>query len=362
MPEQIKLLISGSNLNQNTIGYFISSRLSKSIDFEILKFHDYFTFLTQSNAGRLIYRIFPWFITFLMNRSFTRQCRSFRPHVALIFKGMEISSEALKVARSLSIKLVNYNFDHPFHHYTKGTGNQNVINAIPYYDLHISYSSKIAEELRRKYGAKTAVIPFGHHLDPKQYEEVISSYEEEILALCFVGNPDSHRVSVIKDLISAGMPVHVFGFGWEREANHIKELVIHPPRKAKSFWREPLEFWRVLRRYRVQLNFFRPHNEGSHNMRSYEVPAVGGILLSPYSEEQAGYFQEDKEVYFYRHANEIYFKAKTILELSESEAAQIRQLARHRSIDYSYWHRTQVLENLLFEICDPRQYKFESNI
>ena len=57
------------------------------------------------------------------------------------------------------------------------------------------------------------------------------------------------------------------------------------------------DFWRKNQEYRVQLNLFRQYNEGSHNMRTFEIPAVGGIQLTEYSTEQADFFKEGEEIF-----------------------------------------------------------------
>ena len=55
---------------------------------------------------------------------------------------------------------------------------------------------------------------------------------------------------------------------------------------------ESSDFWKVLRKYRVQLNLMRPHNLDSHNMRSIEVPAVGGIGLFPDTPDHERFFEK----------------------------------------------------------------------
>lgn len=342
---KLRLLISGSTKNDNTIGSFISRYLDASVAFDVLTFHDQFYNLLRSSFYKALYRFFPGVVITKMDALFISQVKFFKPDVVVVFKGMEISKRSLIQIRELGVKLVNYNFDHPFLHFSRGTGNRFVTEAIPYYDLHISYSSVIAQQLKEHYGVPTSVIPFGFHLTDEQFSQVLQANRPEIKEVCFVGNPDVLRIQTLRELMQENLRVHVYGFGWEKYLEPSELLVIHPPQKSGSFWSDPLEFWKVLRQYRVQLNFFRPHNEGSHNLRTFEVPAVGGILVTPDSAEQRLFFEPEREVFFYTNDASLISLCKRLLTMDEAEIRRIRLQAREKSIyqDYSYKRRTNDL-------------------
>jgi spore maturation protein CgeB len=346
----MRLLISGSRRNTNTIGSFIIQNFDGSFAFEILEFPDRFAELLDSRIYKLMYRFFPILVIRKMDRLFVKQVERFNPTVILIFKGMEISKQSLIRIKSKGIKLVNYNFDHPFDFFSRGTGNRFVREAIPYYDLHISYSKRISKELDTQFKVRTAQIPFGFHLTAEQYEFVIAAGDDEINRACFVGNPDQLREKAIMDLLDNGIPIDLYGFGWDRIFTQPNSLLtIHMPRKQGSFWSDPLEFWKVLRRYSVQLNFFRPHNEGSHNLRTFEVPAVGGILLTPASQEQAKFFVPGEEIFFYTDQMSLLQQCQKLLQADSETTHQIRSIARIKSVekDYSYQRRTRDILVLL---------------
>lgn len=345
----MRLLISGSQTNKNTIGAFIVNNLDSTVTYEILKYPDQFSALLNSKFNRLINRFFPSLLVRKMDKIFLQQVYSFKPDIVLIFKGMEISSWSLKQISKMGIKLVNYNFDHPFEFFSRGTGNRFVKQAIPYYDLHISYSSVIVEQLQQRYNINAAWIPFGFHLTEQQYQEVIRRNNPEINRVCFVGNPDEWRVAVIKRLVKEQIPIDLYGFGWEKRFQSSDFLKIHMPRQGGSFWRDPVEFWQVLRQYRIQLNFFRPHNEGSHNLRTFEVPAVGGILLTPVSKEQREFFEENNEIFFYTDVDDLIGKCKWLTGREQPWIDNIRDKTRMKSVsaDYSYKRRTRDLVKLL---------------
>jgi spore maturation protein CgeB len=102
-----------------------------------------------------------------------------------------------------------------------------------------------------------------------------------------------------------------------------------------------MEFWKTLQKYAIQLNLLRPHNLDSHNMRSFDVPGVGGIMLAPRTHDHQNYFSESSEVFLFSNVSEAFQQIQYILDLSFSERNKIRQEARLKSMyHHTYKHRT----------------------
>ncbi|HLY70249.1 MAG TPA: glycosyltransferase, partial [Puia sp.] len=104
------------------------------------------------------------------------------------------------------------------------------------------------------------------------------------------------------------------------------------------------EFWKTLRRYRVQLNLMRIHNINSYNMRSFEIPAVGGIMIAPDTPEHRMFFENGKEAIFFKNSGECLEKINCVLDLTTDDANQIRNNARHRSISSGYSYKDRAKE------------------
>jgi spore maturation protein CgeB len=260
-----------------------------------------------------------------------------KPDIILLFKAMDILPRTLRRLRKAGIKLVNYNPDHPFDFAFRGSGNANVANSVPVYDLYLTYSSQIEHDLRRRCpGVRTAIIPFGHQVDEETYAQLADI--DEVPRACFVGYGDEARAKKIDLLVSKGIPVDVYGANWARFFKHGAGARVHDPVYG-------LDMNRTLRAYRLQLNFFRPHNIGSHNMRSFEVPAVGGIMLAPDSQDHRAFFKNGTEAFFYSNDDEMVRRAHEVLSLPRENAAMIRKAARARCLagGYSYRDRATAL-------------------
>ena len=265
-------------------------------------------------------------------RELIAKAEACRPDPILVFKGMRILPSVLQELKAKGFFLANYNPDHPFIFSSRGSGNANVTRSIGLYDLHFCYNLEVQRKIEQDYGIRTAFLPFGYELPAAGFEK--TSKVQEIRRACFIGNPDPIRAKYLAALVKNNIPVDVFGHGWDKQLNPAPNLRIHDAVYDEGFWEK-------MRAYRVQVNIFRPHNEGSHNMRSFAVPAVGGIMLAPDSPEHRQFFEAGEEVFLYRNEEEFISMTKKILSLPEEQAASVRRKAREKSLSagYDYEHR-----------------------
>ncbi len=255
---------------------------------------------------------------------------------------MEVYPETLAKIKNKNIRIINYNPDHPFMFYSKASGNQNILNSIPIYDLHITYSYKIQKQLHQRYPSiKSEILPFGYELSEEEFQLI--ERHVEVNKVCFIGYCDEYRANIIGEILNNNIEVEVYGEMWDKFFKNVpSNLKIH-----KSVY--GIKYYELLRKYRVQLNLLRPHNEDSHNMRSFEIPGCGGIMLAPDTYEHNMYFENGREAFFYNTTEDLIKTIHYLLKLSVSEADKIRNNTRHRSMNsgYSYKDRTRQLINIL---------------
>jgi spore maturation protein CgeB len=292
-------------------------------------FYDYYG---SSIVNKLMYRLGLSDILRQINAQLMEKIRTMAPDVIWVFKGMEIFPETLRQVRELGIKLVNYNPDNPFVFSGKGSGNKNVTGSIGLFDLHFTYNNSVKRRLEQEFDKSVGYLPFGFDISEADYNGV--QKQQEVMKLCFLGNPDQARVSFIRQMADAGIQIDVYGNGWKKLLSHQNIRAFDPV--------YGIDLWKVLYKYRVQLNLMRLHNPDSHNMRTFEVPGIGGIMLAPLTEEHGLFFSADKEAFFYRNLEEAVEKAKLLISMSTADAGRIRAAARNRSISsgYSYRDRT----------------------
>jgi len=283
-------------------------------------FYDYYG---ASIINKVLFRAGLSRILKEINSTLLSHVAEFKPDVVWIFKGMEIFPETLQEIKSQGCKLVNYNPDNPFIFSGRGSGNKNVTQSIGLYDLHFTYSDEIAAELLSRFKTRVEMLPFGFELSDVLYEQCQRQAEEK--RICFLGNPDEDRAKFIKELAQGGLPVTVYGHGWQNFlANTSVEI-------CDAVYGD--EQWRILRRYRIQLNLMRVHNLQSHNMRTFEVPGVGGIMMAPDTPEHRRFFADGREAFLFKNLEHCAQQLQLILGVNENDAMTIRTAARKRALE-----------------------------
>lgn len=335
----LKIMIVGSD-KIFAIENFYSKYLRQSgvhID-EFGAYSFFFDYYHKNVFNKIIFKARLSAIFKKINRQFKEAVQRCHPDVIWVFKGMEIFPSSLKWAGEQNIKLVNYNPDNPLIFSDKGSGNKNVTDSISLYDLHLTYHMGVKKQLEEQYHNKVAILPFGFDADEQLYQDCCR--QPEMLKACFIGNPDNRRAAFIKALAAQGIAIDIYGNNWNKFVSHAA-ITLFPPAYG-------IEQWKVLRRYRVQLNLMRIHNDDSHNMRSFEVPGIGGIMVAPDTSEHRMYFEDGKEVFLYKNLSDCTAQIKRLLAMHAADADVIRLAARERSVTSGYSYEARAKQALGF--------------
>jgi len=339
--DAIKLLIVGSDTKWAIENDFIK-HLKDSCNVSFFNARgNFLNYYQKSIINKLLFRFGFSTILKTINLDLLKQIEQKKPTIIWVFKGMEIYPKTLQKIKQQGIILANYNPDHPFLHTFRGTGNKNVLESVEYYHHHFSFSKKVVDKIQKEYELPSSWLPFAYvnALEPKT-----QNVENKV---CFIGYADPERARVISLILENDIPVDVYGENWGKFLKNDKNLGI-----KNSVYKD--EFTTVAQNYRIQLNMFRPHNIDSHNMRTFEMPALGCIMLAPYSIEHAELFEEGKEAFYYKNELDLIEKCNYLTNLSTSEAYQLGLNAYNKSIssDYSYKNRTKQVLNCFIKLAE----------
>ena len=286
----MKILMTDSK-NDRLLAHFYSRHLREmpGVQLSSLDYVDKLNHLNKYVINRLAQRVVPYIFLKQINRDIIRSIESFKPDLVWIFKGMEIFPETLEYARKKELNWLTITRIIFSVFAASGSGNAFVKNSIPLYDLHLSYSHEILKDLWSGYQIKGEYLPFGFEISEQIYRQ--SASVPEIEKACFVGCADDERHRVVQLLLKQGLAVDVYGPGWDTYFKSNGKLKV-----SSGVYNDYL--WTVIRSYRLQLNVFRQQNYNAHNMRSFEIPGIGGIMLAPWSEEHVRFFEPDREAFF----------------------------------------------------------------
>jgi spore maturation protein CgeB len=286
-------------------------------------------FYCKNVTNKILYRLGVSSVVKQIQSKIKHFINEINPSIVLVFKGMEVTPKTLWWIKMKGIKIYNFNPDHPFIFSGRGSGNRNVSKSIFLYDTYFSYASDVIFELNKR-GINSYKIPFGFDSNGFLYRSL--NKQDEVVKLCFLGNADSYRVKFINQLAFFGLEIDVFGENWHHFRLHSKVCI-----GAAKYG---TNFWHTLQVYAVQLNMLRPHNVDSHNMRSFDIPGAGGIMLAPITSDHLVYFERSKEVFLYKDVRDAFNLAREVLGYTFEQRLLIRENARKRALkDHTYQNR-----------------------
>lgn len=308
--------------------------------FDITK--DYYASIKRSVLDKLMNKLMPAVYFPDVNKAVLEFISKKKFDVIIVFKGLTLFPSTIEELKQHTKVLCCYNPDHPFRFFSAGSGNKNIANSIKLYDIYFSYSKNIVAALKKDFNASSYTIPFGFD------EEAVLSKNPAVNCtgkVAFIGSYDNKRAEILNRLAINNLII----FGDDKWKTRVFNMSrIKNAYSGRSLYGN--DYVAANNTAVCVLNFLREQNitESSHNMRTFEAPGYGGLLLSQRTSEQMEYFEEGKEALFFDSNEELHDK---LLFLSKHShlIPQIKTAARERSVGsgYSYFDRSRQLFNVL---------------
>ena len=342
----MKILILGAFNKGALENYYLRGLQRAGADcsrFDIAQ--DYYSAISHSLLNKAINKIDGSFFLKGINEKLFQYLLNKHFDVILVFKGLTLYESTIEKLRAHTIILTCYNPDHPFKFYSPGSGNSHILKSIAHYDFYFTYSGNICEQLKRDWKVKSYVIPFGYD-DTNDSEPRTNGcfYENKWL---FIGTWDRERMTWLMKIHKENL--NIYGDDkWSARAG--RNNTVAEAYQGRALYNE--DYKSAIRNASGIINLLRRQNiqEGSHNMRTFEVPGYGGLLISNRTEEQEYFFEEDKEAIFFDGVEELNDKL-SYLNRNREVINKMKLAARIRSEEsgYGYSCRSKQLFQLLTE-------------
>ena len=299
-------------------------RAFKKIGLKVTLYH------SNNSVKSMIGKFFEKHLSFLYNFYVRKKFVNFffkkqnKYDLVIIFKGLFLNKEIIEKIKETNIKIVNIFPDDPLNTKIKNISNKNLVDCIEDYDLFCLWSQKIIKKIQKlKPNSHLYYLPFG-------YDEFIhkksSKKKKYINTINFFGSYDHTRLDFLKKIKNNNLII--FGNNW---GNHIKN-------EGNYIFGKKL--CSIISSSLISINLLRDQNETSHNMRTFEVPAMGGLLLTKRSIEQNKFFPENKASLMYENKREFVKKINFILK-NRNKMVKIRKLSYKLSKKHSYTNRAR---------------------
>lgn len=334
------LLVLGAASPAAIENVFVSGFQKAGVQVDLFDSYDrYIKAYKTSVFHKVVNKISASFLYRSVNRELLEFLRGRHYDAILVFKGMELFPETLVKIKKHGSVLANFNGDHPFVFFFSGSGNSNVKNGIPFYDVHFSYAKSLVEKLKKDYNKAAFRIPFG--FNSNLVSKMTTRDERFAGNFVFVGAYDQQRANYLDGLQHPLLTI----YGDERwKTRNLHRPFLQNAYQNKSLYGE--DYMHALQSSQGVINILREQNlmEDSHNMRTFEVPGFGGLLITQRTGEQMEFFEEDKEAVYFDSMEELRSKLDH-LAANPALIEKIKQAGYQRSIssDYSYDHRSRQL-------------------
>jgi hypothetical protein len=274
----------------------------------------------------------------VMNDRLLQAASAFQPDLILVFKGVTIFAQTLgKLKENTHAVLFNFNPDNPFN---PPNSSRHLLDSLPVYDCLFIWGKFLMSDLRQTGARRVEYLPFAH--DPELHHPVpVTDNEREKYGsdIAFIGTWEREREDWLENL--ADYDLKIWGNSWNK-------LGRTSPLRLKWMGKPVFgeEFAKICGSAKIVLNFIRAQNGDAHNMRTFEVPACRGFLLTERTQEQQEFFEEGKQIAGFKDVGEL--RNQVDRYLSDEENRQ--SLARAASINvlqHTYEMRTKKILDIL---------------
>lgn len=266
------------------------------------------------------------------------------PDVIFFYRSNEIFPSTLKIIKkhNSNIKLVFYHNDNPFY------GLKNTLKYILFLrclkHTDITYVYRPSNILSaKKYNAKNVKLLMPHYYSKIHLSAKIN-FQNKIHDIIFIGHYEKDRGYLVNKFIQSNINIKVFGgkewnavsmrYGWPKG-------VVNKPVYGK-------DYFNIISKSKIALCFLSKLNNDVYTRRIFEIPAIGTLVLSEYTEETNKLFASNKEIILYESTNDMISKAKYFLS-NLSLLEEITQNAHKKVISskHSEFDRAeQILKDL----------------
>lgn len=259
-----------------------------------------------------------------------------RPDVILIIKGKLFDPVGIRELKKRlpKTKVINFNPDSPWE---QANSSKQLSQSIPLYDIHFTWNRSLIQQFKNAGAANCYYLPFAY--DPRLHFPVEPLPDNREYDLSFIGTYAPEREQLLTQL--NGLNISVWGNGWEKATQLSKYKIMGNAIYGKDAVCE-------MNKGICSLNILRPQNEGSHNMRTFEIPATKNILLTTRSEEQSEFYIEAVDFFSYDSIEDIY-NIINVLKTNEALQREIREHCYETVRPHTYIKRAETMLEMIFD-------------
>lgn len=313
------------------------------LDVDVFRFDSDQAYLEAGRlaGNRYLRRAFRSWLWHTVNRSTVAVARAVRPQIVLAIKAAYLNPDTIQlVRRELGVPFVNYYPDHPYcgvpwNARKTSAQRRDLLTVLQQYSRVWTWEPSLTERLRTA-GVPAAYLPFGfddgldHPGAPGTCRECAGDHR-----VVFVGQHSDKREAHLSAIRRSA--VALWGARWPRAGRRFEGR--HAIHRTGTFGAAAAPLYAAAD---VSLNVVDDLNMPGHNMRTFEIPGSGGLMVATHTAEQAALFPNGEAALYYRIPGEI----DALIDRVRSEpdlADRLRRNGQAIAREHSYRRRAATM-------------------
>jgi len=269
-----------------------------------------------------------------------RGIRQMRPDIIMAIGNIELEPDIFKEIKAINRTCATFcYFTDPLL-----VNNALIRESLSLYDCVFTFS-RFQVPLLYWFGARNVLyLPFA--FDPRIHRPLsLKDREREFYGsdVTYLGTWQPYLESWIKEL--SPYDLKIWGDQW---------YLLRDNFQLRACWQGPGaglydEMPKVISSSKIIFNLIRFHNGNSHSMKTFEIPACGGFMLTNRTDEQLEFFPEDKGAVYFSSREELKEKIRYYLN-NDAVRIQIAKAGYQLARPHTYDERARAILNLYQKI------------
>jgi len=257
----------------------------------------------------------------------------------LVMKGYDLSQERLKrIQHATDSVLCNWNPDNPYKIRSEERIATDYLDTLPAYDIVFTWGEFLLDRLREDGADDVRHLPFAH--DP-QFHHPAEPNNEYNCEVTFLGHYSSKRERHLSPLTDLNFQLRGNMWRWK-----CFDLSLRRCYRGAALGHP--SYTHAMASADIVVNVVADHNLPEHNMRTFEVPASGSLMVTTRSEGQQRYFPDENACLMYDDPAELRDIVAQYLDDDEEREA-IAASGRERVKEQTYERRMAQLVDAVKE-------------
>jgi len=282
--------------------------------------------------------------------------RRFAPDLVLVLKSDDLSPLFYTALRRVSgATIVAFHPDDPWNSgrgaLRTGPAHANALKQMLAVDMMFLWSHALVAKARAR-GANAHYLAFA--CDPALHPPDVVPDDTQRAAFAadvvFVGNWELERERMLAPLAESGVDLAIWGTGYWRD--RCKNEAVRKAWRGRPLMGEEQAL--AVKCANLSVNILRLQNKGSTNMRTFEVPCIGGFLLHEASDEAAAFFPVGEASASFDGPEGLVVAVKTWLAAPAARRASVAAEGQRRALALTYREWASTMLEIISEFKQSR--------